>query len=142
MGLIKKVRRVSVILLVISFVFWDTDLRTHAQADQEHEDLAKKIVDLLREEAFLERQFNLAIRMTSPEHQEDSEAVLSRLDLNEIYAGMTEAIAEGYTSEELRAYLEFASTEAGRSILRKQAEFDVVMQELATLAVLKAIAGE
>ena len=141
MRLNRKVRYFALGLPVIVLWTWIAAV-PNALASEERAELATRIIELLREEAYLERHVDVALRMVPPDQRASSEEILSRLDLEEIYTGLGEAIEERYTAEELRAYLEFASTDVGRSILRKQAEIDVVMQQLAALAVLKAIAGE
>ena len=113
-----------------------------AQAQDDRAELTGQVIALLKEEAFLERHIEQTMRMVPPDQRENAEEIAARLDVDEIYSGLAEAIEERYTSRELEAYLKFASTDEGRSIIRKQAEIDVVMRELAALAVLKAVAEE
>ena len=113
-----------------------------AQVADEKSQLVQEIVDLHKAEKYLERVFESAVRAAPAEQQELFKDIYSRLDQDEIYADLAESIDQLYTTEELKAYLEFASTEVGRSILRKKTEMSEKLYEALALEVLKAMTDE
>ncbi len=113
-----------------------------AQEGDEKSQLVQEIVNLHKAEKYLERVLESAVRAAPAEKQELFKDIYSRLDQDEIYADLAESIDQLYTTEELKAYLEFASTEVGRSILRKKTEMSEKLYEALTLELLKAMTDE
>ena len=70
------------------------------------------------------------------------EEAISKLDQDAIYAGWAKAVEEIYTIEEMKAYLDYASTDLGRSILRKSTEWAIAAQEVLVLEIMESMTEE
>ncbi len=112
------------------------DLSLAQEGDEKYK-LVQEIVELLNEERYLERVFESAARTAPVENKEALNDLYSRLDQDEIYRFWAGSINQLYTTEELKAYLEFSSTDVGRSILRKETEIFEKLTEAVALDLLK-----
>jgi hypothetical protein len=113
-----------------------------AQEGDEKSKLVQEIVELLKEERYLERVFESAVRRAPVENKEALNDIYSRLDQDEIYRFWAGSINQLYTTEELKAYLEFSSTDVGRSILRKETEIFEKLTEAVALDLLRLMTVE
>jgi hypothetical protein len=113
-----------------------------AQEGDEKSKLVQEIVVLLKEERYLERVFESATRTAAVENKEALNDIYSRLDQDEIYRFWAGSINQLYTTEELKAYLEFSSTDVGRSILRKETEIFEKLTEAVALDLLRLTIGK
>ena len=134
----------AVFLLVVALIFGlstpiDTPL---AQEGDEKAQLVQEIVGLHKEEKYLERVFESAVRSAPVENQEFLKGMYSRLNHDEIYRDLAGSIDQLYTTEELKAYLEFASTDVGRSMLRKKTEISEKLYEAVALDLLRVMIAE
>jgi hypothetical protein len=129
------------------FIAFSTSLATPyvlslAQEGDEKSNLVQEIVELLNEERYLERVFESAARTAPVENKEALNDIYSRLDQDEIYRFWAGSINQLYTTEELKAYLEFSSTDVGRSILRKETEIFEKLTEAVALDLLRLMTVE
>ncbi len=108
-----------------------------AQEGDEKSKLVQEIVELLTEERYLERVFESAARTAPVENKEALSDIYSRLDQDEIYRFWAGSINQLYTTEELKAYLEFSSMDIGRSILRKETLIFEKLTEAVALDLLR-----
>jgi hypothetical protein len=113
-----------------------------AQEFDEKSKLVQEIVELLKEERYLERVFESAVRTAPVENKEALNDIYSRLDQVEIYRDWAESINQLYTTEEMKAYLEFSSTVVGRSVLRKETEIFEKLYEAMAMELLRLTIGE
>ena len=113
-----------------------------AQESDEKSKLVQEIVVLLKEERYLERVFESATRTAAVENKEALNDIYSRLDQDEIYRDWAGSINQLYTTEELKAYLEFSSTDVGRSVLRKETEIFEKLYEAMAMELLRLTIGE
>ena len=139
--------RSSFRVLLLLFIAFSTSLATPydlslAQEGDEKTKLVQEIVELLNEERYLERVFESAARTAPVENKEALHDIYSRLDQDEIYRFWAGSINQLYTTEELKAYLEFSSTDVGRSILRKETEIFEKLTEAVALDLLRLMTVE
>ena len=113
-----------------------------AQESDEKSKLVQEIVVLLKEERYLERVFESATRTAAVENKEALNDIYSRLDQDEIYRFWAGSINQLYTTEELKAYLEFSSTDVGRSVLRKETEIFEKLYEAVAMDLLRLTIGK
>ena len=113
-----------------------------AQESDEKSKLVQEIVVLLKEERYLERVFESATRTAAVENKETLNDIYSRLDQDEIYRDWAGSINQLYTTEELKAYLKFSSTDVGRSVLRKETEIFEKLYEAVAMDLLRLTIGE
>ncbi len=139
--------RSSCRVFLLLFIALSTSLATPrdlslAQEGDEKSKLVQEIVELLNEERYLERVFESAARTAPVENKEALNDIYSRLDQDEIYRFWAGSINQLYTTEELKAYLEFSSTDVGRSILRKETEIFEKLTEAVALDLLRLMTDE
>ena len=96
-----KGARLFVLVLSLSLVILSGPV--FAQANEEKAELAEKIINLHREEGYLERALQAAIQNVPTGQKAAMEKAISRLDQDAIYAGWTEKVDETYTIEEMKA---------------------------------------
>jgi len=113
-----------------------------AQENEEKAELAQRVMDLHKQEGYLEKAFETAVRSVPAGQKEVMEDAISKIDQDAIYSGWAEKIEELYTIEEMKAYLDYASTDLGRSILRKSVELSAAMQEVLLLEIMEAMTEE
>jgi hypothetical protein len=113
-----------------------------AQEGDEKSKLVQEIVELLTEERYLERVFESAARTAPVENKEALHDIYSRLDQDEIFRFWAGSINQLYTTEELKAYLEFSSTDVGRSVLRKETEIFEKLYEAVAMDLLRLMTVE
>ena len=101
-----------------------------AQGNEEKAELARRVMELYKQEGYLEKAFEGAVRNVPAGQKEAMEEAVTKTDQDAIYAGWAEKIEEMFTLEEIAAYLDYASTDLGRSNLRKSTEFNFAMQEV------------
>ena len=126
---------VPLMVLVLSLGLWNPSGPVFAQGTEEKAELAERVMDLHREEGYLKRAFEAAVRNAPTEQQAAIEQTISKLDQDAIYAGWAAKVEGMYTIEEMKAYLDYASTDVGRSILRKSTEISAAMQEVLALEI-------
>lgn len=122
-------RTLSFLVLVPLVGFSNLGDPVFAQESDEKALLAQKIMDLHRQEGFLEKAYQAAIRHVPAEQREGMEEVWSKLDKDAIYGRWTKNLEEMYTIDEMEAYLDYASSDLGRSALRKRADLLAAMQD-------------
>ena len=113
-----------------------------AQENEEKAELAQRVMDLRKQEGYLEKAIEGAVRNVPARQKKAMEEAISKLDQDAIYAGWAKAVEEIYTIEEMKAYLDYASTDLGRSILRKSTEWSVAAQEVLVLEIMEAMTEE
>ncbi len=135
-------RALSPLVLVLLVGFSNLGDPALAQENEEKAELAQRVMELHKQEGYLDKAFEIAVRSVPAGQKEAMEEAISKLDQDAIYAGWAEKIEEIYTIEEMKAYLDYASTDLGRSILRKEIEFSAAMQEVLVLKITEAITEE
>jgi len=130
---------IRLLVLLLSFGLSISNGPVFAQGSNEKAELARKVMDLLKQEGYLEKAFHGALRNAPAEQQDVRKRVLSKINQDAIYAGWSKKIEELYTIAEMKAYLNFASTDIGRSILRKTTEISAAMHEVLYFEVMKAM---
>jgi hypothetical protein len=133
---------IRLLFLVLSFGLSISNGPVLAQGSNEKAELARRVMDLHKQEGFLEKAVQGALRNAPAEQQEARKRVVSKIDQDAVYAGWAKKVEELYTIAEMRAYLNYASTDIGRSILRKNAEIAAAMQEVLYREVMKAMSEE
>ena len=135
-------RLMPISVLVFLFGLAASGNLVFAQANEDKAELAQRVMDLHRQEGYLDRAFEAAIRNAPVEQKEAMEAVISKLDQDNIYVLWARKVEEIFTEDEMRTYLEYASTENGRSIIRKTVDFSFAMQEVLVSEALAGMAAE
>ncbi len=135
-------RLLPVAILVLLFALVASDNLVSAQTNEDETELAQRIMDLHRQEGYLNRAFNAAVQNVPAEQKESMRAVISKLDEDTIYALWASKVEEIFTAEEMKTYLEYASTDNGRSIIRKTVDFSFAMQNVLVSEALAAMAEE
>ncbi len=113
-----------------------------AQGNEEKAELARRVMELYKQEGYLERAFEGAVRNVPAGQKEAMEEAISKTDQDAIYAGWAELVEEMFTLEEIKAYLDYASTDLGRSNLRKSTELNFAMQEVLVLEILAGMSED
>ena len=113
-----------------------------AQGNEEKAELARRVMELYKQEGYLERAFEGAVRNVPAGQKEAMEEAISKTDQDAIYAGWAELVEEMFTLEEIAAYLDYASTDLGRSNLRKSTELNFAMQEVLALEILAGMSED
>ena len=106
--------------VALAVVFFPVQSTALAQDEGEKARVIQDIIDLLKEEMWLERALEATVHSLPVEQQDSARDVLSRIDHDAMYNALAEAADEIYTTEELKAYFEYRSTDVGRSTLRKE----------------------
>jgi len=133
---------IRLLFLVLSFGLSISNGPVLAQGSNEKAELARRVMDLHKQEGFLEKAVQGALRNAPAEQQEARKRVVSNIDQDAVYVGWAKKVEELYTIAEMKAYLNYASTDIGRSILRKNAEIAAAMQEVLHREVMKAMSEE
>ena len=136
--MIRPTRKSQLFVLVLSLGIWSLIGSIFAQGDDEKIELAKQVMDLLKQDHYLENAINKAVQATPADQRRAVEQAVFKIDKDAIYAGWAKKAEEIYTIEELKAYLEYASTDIGRSTLRKSAEYGVAMHEVLVTKIIEA----
>jgi len=134
--------RVSLMLLVLSVGLLSQSGPVFAQGNEEKAELARRVMELYKQEGYLEKAFEGAVRNVPAGQKEAMEEAISKTDQDAIYAGWAEKIEELFTLEEIKAYLDYASTDLGRSNLRKSTELNFAMQEVLVLEILAGMSED
>ena len=113
-----------------------------AQGNEEKAELARRVMELYKQEGYLEKAFEGAVRNVPAGQKEAMEKAISKTDQDAIYAGWAELVEEMFTLEEIAAYLDYASTDLGRSNLRKSTELNFAMQEVLVREILAAVSED
>ena len=113
-----------------------------AQASDEKTRLAQRVVELHKEEGYLQRSLDAAVRNAPAGQREAMADLIAKIDQEALSARWRERVEEIFTVEEIRAYLDFMSTDVGRSILRKNAELAIATQEVLTIEMLAVMNQE
>jgi hypothetical protein len=135
-------RALSPLVLVLLVGFSNLGDPALAQENEEKAELAQRVMDLYKQEGYLEMAFEGAVRNVPAGQKEAMEEAISKVDEDGIYAGWAEKIEELYTIEEIKAYLDYVSTDLGRSNLRKSVELSFLMQEVLVLEITKSMTEE
>ena len=135
-------RALSPLVLVLLVGFSNLGDPALAQENEEEAELAQRVMDLYKQEGYLEMAFEGAVRNVPAGQKEAMEEAISKTDQDAIYAGWAEKIEELFTLEEIKAYLDYASTDLGRSNLRKSVELSFMMQEVLVLEITKSMTQE
>ena len=123
--------------LAVAFVLLPAYGTVSAQDEGEKAKIIEDIIDLLKEEMWLERAFDASVRSLPAEQQELAREVISRIDQDDAYDEVAAAADEIYTTDELKAYYEYRSTEVGRSILRKETQMNAKIYEILVRELLR-----
>jgi len=134
--------RVSLMLLVLSVGLLSQSGPVFAQGNEEKAELARRVMELYKQEGYLEKAFEGAVRNVPAGQKEAMEEAISKTDQDAIYAGWAELVEEMFTLEEIKAYLDYASTDLGRSNLRKSTELNFAMQEVLVLEILAGMSED
>jgi len=113
-----------------------------AQGNEEKAELARRVLELYKQEGYLKRAFEGAVRNVPAGQKEAMGEAISKTDQDAIYAGWAELVEEMFTLEEIAAYLDYASTDLGRSNLRKSTELNFAMQEVLVREILAAMSED
>ena len=135
-------RTLSLLVLVMLVGLSQLGDPVFAQGNEEKAELARRVTELYKQEGYLERAFEGAVRNVPAGQKEAMEEAISKTDQDAIYAGWAEKIEELFTLEEIKAYLDYASTDLGRSNLRKSTELNFAMQEVLVLEILAAMSED
>lgn len=135
-------RTLSLLVLVMLVGLSQLGDPVFAQGNEEKAELARRVMELYKQEGYLERAFEGAVRNVPAGQKEAMEEAISKTDQDAIYAGWAKAVEEIYTIEEMKAYLDYASTDLGRSILRKSTEWAVAAQEVLVLEIMESMTEE
>ncbi len=135
-------RASSVLVLVLLVGLSNLGDPVFAQESEEKAQLAQKVVELHKQEGYLERALEAAVRNAPAEQKEAMEELISKLDQDALSARWGKKVEEIFTIEEIRAYLDFMSTDVGRSILRKSTELAIATQEVLAIEILAVMSEE
>ena len=70
------------------------------------------------------------------------EELISKLDQDALSARWAKKVEEIFTAEEIKAYLDFMSTDVGRSILRKDTGIAIATREVLAIEILAVMSEE
>ena len=135
-------RTLSFLVLVPLVGFSDLGDPVFAQGSEEKAQLVQKVVELHKQEGYLERALEAAVRNAPAEQKEAMEELISKLDQDALSARWAKKVEEKFTAEEIKAYLDFMSTDVGRSILRKSTELAIATQEVLAIEILAVMSEE
>ena len=129
----------SLLVLVLLVGLSDLGDPVFAQGNEEKAELAQRVIELHKQAGYLEKAFEAAVQNVPAGQKEAMEEGFSKIDQDALYAGWAEKVEEIYTIEEIKAYLDYASTDLGRSILGKSTKIAIAMQEVLVLEILKVM---
>jgi hypothetical protein len=135
-------RTLSLLVLVVLVGLSQLGDPVFAQGNEEKAELAQRVMELYKQEGYLERAFEGAVRSVPAGQKEAMEEAISKADQDAIYAGWAEKIEEFFTIEEIKAYLDYVSSDLGRSNLRKSTEFNFAMQEVLVLEIMAGMSED
>ena len=135
-------RALSVLVLVLLVGLSDFGDPAFAQGSEDKAQLAQRVVELHKQEGYLERALDAVVRNAPAEQKEAIEELISKLDQDALSARWAKRVEEIFTTEEIKAYLDFMSTDVGRSILRKSTELAIATQEVLAIEILAVISEE
>ena len=135
-------RTLSLLVLVMLVGLSQLGDPVFAQGNEEKAELAQRVMELYKQEGYLEKAFKGAVRNVPAGQKEAMEEAISKTDQDAIYAGWAELVEEMFTLEEIKAYLDYASTDLGRSNLRKSTELNFAMQEVLALEILAGMSED
>jgi hypothetical protein len=135
-------RASSVLVLVLLVGLSNFGDPAFAQGSEEKAQLAQRVVELHKQEGYLERALDAVVRNAPAAQKEAIEEVISKLDQDALSARWGKRVEEIFTTEEIRAYLDFMSTDVGRSILRKSTELAIATQEVLAIEILAVMSEE
>ncbi len=135
-------RTLSILVLVVLVGLSQLGDPVFAQGNEEKAELARRVMELYKQEGYLEKAFEGAVRNVPAGQKEAMEEAISKTDQDAIYAGWAELVEEMFTLEEIKAYLDYASTDLGRSNLRKSTELNFAIQEVLVLEILAGMSED
>ncbi len=135
-------RALSVLVLVLLVGLSDFGDPAFAQGSEDKAQLAQRVVELHKQEGYLERALDAVVRNAPAAQKEAIEEVISKLDQDALSARWGKRVEEIFTTEEIRAYLDFMSTDVGRSILRKDTELAIATREVLAIEILAVMSEE
>ncbi len=135
-------RASSVLVLVLLVGLSNFGDPAFAQGSEEKAQLAQRVVELHKQEGYLERALEAVVRNAPAGRKEAVEELISKLDQDALSARWGKKVEEIFTIEEIRAYLDFMSTDVGRSILRKSTELAIATQEVLAIEILAVMSEE
>ncbi len=135
-------RASSVLVLVLLVGLSNFGDPAFAQESEEKAQLAQRVVELHKQEGYLERALEAVVRNAPVGRKEAVEELISKLDQDALSARWAKRVEEIFTIEEIRAYLDFMSTDVGRSILRKSTELAIATQEVLAIEILAVMSEE
>ena len=135
-------RALSVLVLVLLVGLSDFGDPAFAQGSEDKAQLAQRVVELHKQEGYLERALDAVVRNAPAEQKEAIEELISKLDQEALSARWAKRVEEIFTTEEIKAYLDFMSTDVGRSILRKSTELAIATQEVLAIEILAVVSEE
>jgi len=135
-------RALSVLVLVLLVGLSDFGDPAFAQGSEDKAQLAQRVVELHKQEGYLERALDAVVRNAPAEQKEAIEELISKLDQEALSARWAKRVEEIFTTEEIKAYLDFMSTDVGRSILRKSTELAIATQEVLAIEILAVMSEE
>jgi len=116
--------------LALAFLLLPVYGTISAQDEGERAKLLEEIKGLLKEEMWLERAFDAAVQSLPASQQILAREAISRIDRELVYDEVVKAGDAIYTTDELKAYYEYRSTDAGRSSLRKETQMNAKIYEI------------
>ncbi|MEE9587257.1 MAG: hypothetical protein V3V97_04460 [Hyphomicrobiaceae bacterium] len=135
-------RALSVLVVVLLVGLSDFGDPAFAQGSEDKAQLAQRVVELHKQEGYLERALDAVVRNAPAEQKEAIEELISKLDQDALSARWAKRVEEIFTTEEIKAYLDFMSTDVGRSILRKSTELAIATQEVLAIEILAVMSEE
>ena len=135
-------RALSVLVVVLLVGLSDFGDPAFAQGSEDKAQLAQRVVELHKQEGYLERALDAVVRNAPAEQKEAIEELISKLDQEALSARWAKRVEEIFTTEEIKAYLDFMSTDVGRSILRKSTELAIATQEVLAIEILAVVSEE
>jgi hypothetical protein len=135
-------RASSVLVLVLLVGLSDFGDPAFAQGSEEKAQLTQRVVELHKQEGYLQRALDAAVRNAPAEQKEAMEELISKLDQDALSARWAKKVEEIFTAEEIKAYLDFMSTDVGRSILRKNTELTIATREVLAIEILAVMSEE
>ncbi len=135
-------RALSVLVVVLLVGLSDFGDPAFAQGSEDKAQLAQRVVELHKQEGYLERALDAVVRNAPAEQKEAIEELISKLDQDALSARWAKRVEEIFTTEEIKAYLDFMSTDVGRSILRKSTELAIATQEVLAIEILAVVSEE
>ena len=125
----------SCLALVLALYLVPAQKPALAQSSGEKAKIIEDLMVVVKEDNMLERAFEASVRSLPAEQQDLARETFSGIDQDAVYEQLAASADEIYTTEELKAFYEFRSSDAGRSMMRKVFQmngklYEILMKEL------------